>query len=160
MWRRLTFDRVFVNPVLEDTFHSQFQPARLAVARGTGQWINLLGFIVNALTWFQDPPSRFACLVCIVIYTAATPINYLPVTNSVAFVDAIYRPITRLCSCFVGLMPEKHFLFAALHQVRVCAVAVCGVIDIIFMVIIIILMWLLLRKSSDTLQLSLISFQG
>ena len=124
MWRRLTFDRVFVNPVLEDTFHSQFQPARLAVARGTGQWINILGFIVNAVTWFQDPPSRFACLVCVVIYLTAAPINYLPITNSVAFVDTIYRPITRLCACFVGFMPEKHFLFAALHQVRVCVIVV------------------------------------
>jgi hypothetical protein len=114
--RRLTFEAVFENPVVEDAFHGQFQAARLAVARGTGQWINVLGFLVNAMTWLQDAPSRVSCLICILIFTAATPINYLPFRQPDLFVQAIYRPITRLCACFVGFMPEKHFLFAALHQ--------------------------------------------
>jgi|688.fasta_scaffold479699_1 hypothetical protein len=86
------------------------------VARGTGQYINILGFVLNALTWLQDAPSGTNCLICIIIYTLAMPINYLPVRDPTDFVNTIYRPITRTCACFIGLMPEKHVLFAALHQ--------------------------------------------
>jgi hypothetical protein len=56
-------NQVFLNPVLEDAFHRMFQPARLRVARSTGQWINIVGFILNILTWFQvstyPTPNRF-----------------------------------------------------------------------------------------------------
>ena len=56
------------------------------------------------------------CLICICIYTSALPINYFPYTDSDKFVANIYRPVTRAAALFVGLMPEKHVLFAALHQ--------------------------------------------
>jgi hypothetical protein len=79
------------------------------VARGTGQYINIFRFILNALTWLQDPPSPSGttCLICIIIYALALPINYFPVCDPTDFVNTIYRPITRICACFIGSQCQK-----------------------------------------------------
>jgi len=108
-------DKKFANPVTEELFNKTFRAERLFIARSTGQFMNPMSYLIHVFSWLHTPPTTFGFALSTAINFGAAPINYFPVYDVDFFVDKVYGRITRLARPALGLMPEKHPLFAVMY---------------------------------------------